>query len=45
MDNQGSNSFNNNQSVTPRDANFWNPVPPQSQQSTQSVPSAQTSQS
>ena len=45
MDNQGSNSFNNNQSATPRDANFWNPVPPQGQQSTQSVPSAQTSQS
>lgn len=45
MDNQGSNSFNNNQSATPRDANFWNPVPPQSQQSTQLTPSVQTPQS
>ena len=45
MDNQGSNSFNNNQNATPRDANFWNPVPPQSQQSTQLTPSVQTPQS
>ena len=45
MDNQGSNSFSNNQSATPRDANFWNPVPPQSQQSTQLTPSVQTPQS
>ena len=45
MDNQGSNSFNNNQSATPRDANFWNPVPPQGQQSTQLTPSVQTPQS
>ena len=45
MDNQGSNSFNNNQSATPRDANFWNPIPPQSQQSTQLTPSVQTPQS
>ena len=45
MDNQGSNSFNNNQSATPRDANFWNPVPPQSQQSTQLTPAVQTPQS
>lgn len=45
MDNQGSNSFNNNQSATPRDANFWNPVPPQGRQSTQLTPSVQTPQS
>lgn len=44
MDNQGSNSFNNGQGVTPQDANFWNPISAQGQPSPQTMQASQTPQ-